>query len=71
MNDARSGTLITVDELARLLDAGKAVVLLDVIDEQGGAPADRLKYRVPCRSHLATDFSGTPTPAAGRRPLPD
>jgi len=34
VNDARSKTLITVDELARLLDAGRAVVLLDVIDEQ-------------------------------------
>ena len=31
MNDARSKTLITVDELVRLLGAQKPVVLLDVI----------------------------------------
>ena len=71
MNDARSRTLITVDELARLLDAREAVVLLDVIDEQGGAPDDRPKIPGALSVHLATDFSGTPTPAAGRRPLPD
>ena len=29
------------------------------------------KYRGPLSVHLATDFSGKPTPAAGRRPLPD
>ena len=39
MNDARSKTLITVDELVRLLDAQKPVVVLDVIDEQGAAPS--------------------------------
>jgi thiosulfate/3-mercaptopyruvate sulfurtransferase len=63
--------LITVDELARLLDAEEAVVLLDVIDEQGGAPDDRPKIPGALSVHLATDFSGKPTPAAGRRPLPD
>ena len=71
MNDARSRTLITVDELARLLDTQEAVVLLDVIDEQGGAPDDRPKIPGALSVHLATDFSGRPTPAAGRRPLPD
>jgi thiosulfate/3-mercaptopyruvate sulfurtransferase len=71
VNDSRSKTLITVDELGRLMDAGKAVVLLDVIDEQGGAPDDRPKIPDALSVHLATDFSGKPTPAAGRRPLPD
>jgi thiosulfate/3-mercaptopyruvate sulfurtransferase len=71
VNDARSRTLITVEELAQLLDAGKAVVLLDVIDEQGGAPDDRPKISGALSVHLATDFSGRATPAAGRRPLPD
>lgn len=71
MNDPRSKTLITVDELARLMDAGTAVVLLDVIDEQGVAPDDRPKIPGALSVHLATDFSGKATPAAGRRPLPD
>jgi thiosulfate/3-mercaptopyruvate sulfurtransferase len=71
VNDARSRTLITVDELARLLDARQAVVLLDVIDEQGGAPDDRPKIPGALSVNLATDFSGRPTPASGRRPLPD
>jgi thiosulfate/3-mercaptopyruvate sulfurtransferase len=71
VNDTRSRTLITVDELARLLDAQEAVVLLDVIDVQGGAPDDRPKIPGAVSVHLATDISGRPTPAAGRRPLPD
>jgi len=71
VNDARSKTLITVDELAALLDGQKAVVLLDVIDEQGAAPEDRPKIPGALSVHLATDFSGQATPAAGRRPLPD
>jgi thiosulfate/3-mercaptopyruvate sulfurtransferase len=71
VNDPRSKTLITVNELARLMDAGKSVVLLDVIDEQGAAPDDRLKIPTALSVHLATDFSSKPTPAAGRRPLPD
>jgi thiosulfate/3-mercaptopyruvate sulfurtransferase len=70
VNDTRSRTLITVDELARLLDAQEAV-LLDVIDEQGGAPDDRPKIPGAVSVHLATDFSGKATPASGRRPLPD
>ncbi len=71
MNDARARPLITVDELIRLMDAGTAVVLLDVIDEQGAAPEDRPKIPGALSVHLATDFSGTPTATSGRRPLPD
>jgi thiosulfate/3-mercaptopyruvate sulfurtransferase len=71
VNDARARTLITIDELVRLMDAGPAVVLLDVIDEQGAAPEDRPKIPGALSVHLATDFSGTPTPVSGRRPLPD
>jgi thiosulfate/3-mercaptopyruvate sulfurtransferase len=76
MNGARAKTLITAGELARLLDAQKldaqkAVVLLDVIDEAGAAPEDRPKIPGALSVHLATDFSGKATPAAGRRPLPD
>ncbi|MEN3379577.1 MAG: thiosulfate/3-mercaptopyruvate sulfurtransferase [Hyphomicrobiales bacterium] len=71
MNDARARTLITVDELVRLMDAGTAVVLLDVIDEQGAAPEERPKIPDALSVHLATDFSGTPTATSGRRPLPN
>jgi len=71
VNDARAKTLITVDELIRLMDAGSAVVLLDVIDEQGAAPEDRPKIPGALSVRLATDFSGTPTATSGRRPLPD
>ena len=71
MNDVRSKTLITADELARLLGGHKTIVLLDVIDEQGSSPEDRPKIPGALSVHLATDFSGKPTPTAGRRPLPD
>lgn len=71
MNDARSRTLITADELARLLEARKAVVLLDVIDEPAAAPDARPKIPGALSVDLATDFSGKPSAAAGRRPLPD
>lgn len=71
MNDARLKTLITVDELARLLDDQQAVVLLDVIDELGAAPEDRPKIPGSLSVYLTTDFSGKPAPASGRRPLPD
>jgi thiosulfate/3-mercaptopyruvate sulfurtransferase len=71
VNDARARTLITVEELIRLVDAGATVVLLDVIDEQGAAPEDRPKIPGALSVHLATDFSGTPTATSGRRPLPD
>jgi thiosulfate/3-mercaptopyruvate sulfurtransferase len=71
VNDARSKTLIAVDELARLLEAGQPVVLLDVVDEPGAAPEDRPKIPGALSVHLATDFSGKPTPVSGRRPLPE
>ena len=71
MNDARARTLITVDELIRLIDSGAPVVLLDVIDEQGAAPEERPKIPGALSVHLANDFSGTPTATSGRRPLPD
>jgi thiosulfate/3-mercaptopyruvate sulfurtransferase len=71
VNDVRSKTLITAGDLAALLDAKKAVVLLDVIDEPGAAPEDRLKIPGALSVDLATDFSGKPSAAAGRRPLPD
>ena len=71
MNDARLKTLITVDELARLLDAQQAVVLLDVIDDLSAAPEDRPKIPGSLSVYLETDFSGKPTRTSGRRPLPD
>lgn len=71
MNDVRLKTLITIDELVRLLNAQKAVVLLDVIDEQGAAPDDRSKIPGALSVNLAADFSSKPTPSSGRRPLPD
>ena len=71
MSDARSKTLVTIEGLIGLLDARCPVVLLDVIDEQGAAPEDRPKIPGSLSVHLATDFSGEPTPASGRRPLPD
>jgi thiosulfate/3-mercaptopyruvate sulfurtransferase len=71
VDDARSKTLITVDELARLLDARTPVVLLDVIDEQGATPEDRPKIPGAVSVHLTTDFSSKPTATSGRRPLPD
>jgi thiosulfate/3-mercaptopyruvate sulfurtransferase len=71
VNEARARTLIAAEELARLLDAQKPVVLLDVIDEQGAAPEDRPKIPGALSVNLATDFSGKPASAAGRRPLPD
>jgi thiosulfate/3-mercaptopyruvate sulfurtransferase len=71
VNDVRSKTLITAGELAALLDAHKLVVLLDVIDEPGAAPEDRPKIPGALSVDLATDFSGKPTAAAGRRPLPE
>jgi thiosulfate/3-mercaptopyruvate sulfurtransferase len=71
VNNVRSKTLITAGELAALLDAQKPVVLLDVIDEPGAAPEDRPKIPGALSVDLATDFSGKPSAAAGRRPLPD
>src|SRR4029077_6863680 len=66
-----SKTLITVDELVQLLVAQEPVVLLDVIDEQGAAPEDSPKIPGALSVRLHLDFSGKPTLASGRRPLPD
>jgi thiosulfate/3-mercaptopyruvate sulfurtransferase len=71
VNDARLKTLITVDELARLLDAQQAVVLLDVVDDRSAAAEDRPKIPGSLSVYLETDFSGKPTRTSGRRPLPD
>ena len=71
VSDIRAKTLITADALARLIDAQEPVVLLDVIDETGMAADDRPKIPGALSVHLATDFSGKPTPTGGRRPLPD
>ena len=70
MTNSRSKVLITVDELARLLDAGTYIVLLDVLDEIGASPDDRPKIPGALSVHLATDFSAKPTATSGRRPLP-
>ena len=71
MTDSRAKILITAGELARLLDEKKPVILLDVVDEPGAAADNRPKIPGALSVDLATDFSGTPTPQAGRRPLPD
>lgn len=71
MNAVRSKTLIAVGELITLLDAQTPLVLLDVIDEPGAAPHDRPKIPGALSVDLATDFSGKPGVATGRRPLPD
>ena len=70
MTEARAKTLITAAELISLLEAGKHVVLLDVLDEKGVAPEDRAKIPGALSVHLATDFSDKPTKLSGRRPLP-
>jgi thiosulfate/3-mercaptopyruvate sulfurtransferase len=71
VTDTRAKTLITAGELARLLDADKPVVLLDVIDEPGAVADNRPKIPGALSVDLASDFSGKPTLEAGRRPLPD
>lgn len=70
MTDSRAKILITAGELARLLDEKKPVILLDVVDEPGAAADNRPKIPGALSVDLATDFSGKPTPQAGRRPLP-
>jgi thiosulfate/3-mercaptopyruvate sulfurtransferase len=71
VTNSRSKVLITVDELARLLDIGTDIVLFDVLDEIGASPEDRPKIPGALSVHLATDFSARPTATSGRRPLPD
>jgi thiosulfate/3-mercaptopyruvate sulfurtransferase len=70
MSDPRSRTLVTVAELAALLDAHSPVVLLDIRDEPG-APADKPRFPGALPAFRATEFRGPPTPLGGRRPLPD
>jgi hypothetical protein len=71
VNDAGSRTLIAVDELARLMDAREAVVLLHVIDEQGGRQPIGRKYRVPFLSIWPRTFPARPhrPPAGGLCPM--
>jgi len=71
VNDARAKTLMTAEELTRLLDTKRPVVLLDVLDEAGAAPDDRPKIPGALAVNLAMDFSGKPAALSGRRPLPD
>ncbi len=71
MSEARSRTLISVAGLAQMLDAGAPVVMLDVLDEQGAAPTDRVRIPGALSVHLASHFSGKPTKTSGKRPLPD
>jgi thiosulfate/3-mercaptopyruvate sulfurtransferase len=71
VDDARAKTLMTAEELTRLLDTKTPVVLLDVLDEAGAAPDDRPKVPGALSVNLAADFSGKPTALSGRRPLPD
>jgi thiosulfate/3-mercaptopyruvate sulfurtransferase len=73
MSDLRSKTLVTVAELAALLDARAPVVLLEVHDapEPGAANAESARIPGALPAYLATEFSGPPTPLGGRRPLPD
>ena len=72
MNDARLKTLITVDELARLLDDQQAVVLLGRLIDELGASTGRQAQNTGLVIRLSDDgFFRQPTPASGRRPLPD
>ena len=71
MSDVRSKTLISSDSLAELLEAGAPVVLLDVLDEKGAAPADRPRIPGALTVHLASDFSAKSTKTSGKRPLPE
>ncbi len=71
MSEARSDVLISVGELAALLDAGKNVVLLDISDDLETAPLERPVIPGAIAVSLAADISGPPSKAGGRRPLPD
>ncbi len=71
MSVERSRVLVAVEELIGLLTAGAPVVLLDVLDEPGAAPVDRPRIPGALSVHLSTDFSGKPSPLAGKRPLPE
>ena len=70
MSDPRSRNLITAADLAARLDAGAPAVVLDVCDELAVAPAARAFIPGARATCLATHFSGPPTKAGGKRPLP-
>lgn len=71
MSDPRSNVLVTVAELEAAMDSGKAVVLLDISDDLDTAPLERPVIPGAMAVSLASDISGPPTKAGGRRPLPD
>lgn len=71
MSEARARTLISVDDLASRLGAGSRVVLLHVRDENTGKPIEGGVIPGALDVYLASEFSGTPTKAGGKRPLPD
>ncbi len=71
MSDPRSAILITAADLAARLDAREPVVVLDVSDELAAAPAGRSFIPGAFATCLATHFSGAPSKAGGKRPLPD
>ncbi len=71
MSEARARTLISVDDLSGRLAAGSGVILLHVRDEDTGKPIEGGVIPGALDVYLATDFSGAPTKAGGKRPLPD
>ena len=71
MSEARARTLISVDDLASRLGAGSGVILLHVRDESTGKPIEGGVISGALDVYLASEFSGAPTKAGGKRPLPD
>ena len=71
MSEARARTLISVDDLASRLGAGSKVVLLHVRDENTGKAIEGGVIPGALDVYLASEFSGAPTKAGGKRPLPD
>lgn len=71
MQDARAKTLISADDLKGRLKAGSQVVVLHVRDEDTGKPIEGGVIPGAISVYLASDFSGPPTKAGGKRPLPD
>jgi len=71
VSEARARTLISVDDLASRLGAGSKVVLLHVRDENTGKAIEGGVIPGALDVYLASEFSGAPTKAGGKRPLPD
>lgn len=71
MSEARAKTLIGVDDLASRLGAGSGIVVLHVRDENAGKPVEGGVIPGAIEVYLASDFSGPPSQAGGKRPLPD